>query len=80
MCIIWLLLNKRSLPGSLIYTGVCVCVVGEGRGGGGLWSCLCTVRMFAPSVSVMRKRVVCPGTRTGTVEVLVVSYDSALQH
>ena len=27
-----------------------------------------------------RKSVVCPGTRTGTVEVLVGSYDSALQH
>lgn len=27
-----------------------------------------------------RKTVVCPGSRTGTVEVLVGSYDSALQH
>lgn len=31
-------------------------------------------------IQCQRKSVVCPGTWTGTVEVLVGSYDSALQH
>lgn len=44
------------------------------------WSCLCSICMCAPLLGVRRKWVVCPGTRTGTLEVFVGSYDSALQH
>lgn len=47
--------------------------------------CVCMVmpvqRLHVCFISqCQRKSVVCPSTRTGTVEVLVGSYDSALQH
>lgn len=54
-----------------------------------LWSntCRCVCVQLVVSVQRLclmnqcrRKSVVCPSTRTGTAEVLVGSYDSALQH
>ena len=49
--------------------------------------CLCVIMVMPVPVlhvcfisQCQGKSVVCPSSRTGTVEVLVGSYDSALQH
>lgn len=44
------------------------------------WSCLFSICMFASLVSVRERVLFVLALWTGTVEVLVGSYDSALQH
>lgn len=63
--------KKGSPSGSLTHAGVCLCVL----------MVVPVQRMHVCFISQCQsKSVVCPSTRTGTVKVLVGSYDSALQH
>lgn len=63
--------KKGSPSGSLTYAGVCLCVL----------MVMAVQRLHVCFISQCQsKSVVCPSTRTGTVKVLVGSYDSALQH